>query len=37
MAGVVADARARGLKITPLCGYAAAWIRRHSDEVDLLA
>ena len=37
MAGVVADARARSLKITPLCGYAAAWIRRQSDGVDLLA
>lgn len=37
MEGVVADARARGLKITPLCGYAAAWIRRHPDAVDLLA
>jgi predicted GNAT family acetyltransferase len=37
MAGVVADARARGLKITPLCGYAAAWIRRHGDAADLLA
>jgi predicted GNAT family acetyltransferase len=37
MEGVVADARARSLKITPLCGYAAAWIRRQSDGVDLLA
>jgi predicted GNAT family acetyltransferase len=37
MAGVVADARARGLKITPLCGYAAAWLRRHPDAADLLA
>jgi predicted GNAT family acetyltransferase len=35
MAGVVADARARNLKITPHCGYAAAWIRRHPDSVDL--
>lgn len=37
MAGVVADARDRGLKITPLCGYAAAWLRRHGDAADLLA
>ncbi len=37
MAGVVADARRRGLKITPLCGYAAAWLRRHPDGSDLLA
>ncbi|MDO9472057.1 MAG: GNAT family N-acetyltransferase [Caulobacter sp.] len=37
MEGVVADARRRGLKITPLCGYAAAWLRRHGDAADLLA
>lgn len=37
MAGVAADARRQGLKITPLCGYAAAWLRRHGDAVDLLA
>ena len=37
MAGVVADARARALKITPLCGYAATWLRRHPDSADLLA
>ncbi len=37
MQGVAADVRARGLKITPLCGYAAAWIRRHPETVDLLA
>jgi predicted GNAT family acetyltransferase len=37
MEGVVADARARNLKITPLCGYAAAWIRRHGEAADLLA
>lgn len=37
MEGVVADARRRGLKITPLCGYAATWLRRHPDGSDLLA
>ncbi len=31
MAAVAADARARGLKITPICGYAAAWLRRSAD------
>lgn len=36
MEGVVAGARARGVKITPLCGYAAAWLRRHSEHADLL-
>lgn len=37
MEGVVADARAKGLKITPLCGYAAAWIKRHPAASQLLA
>ncbi len=37
MEGVAADARARGLKITPLCGYAAAWLRRHREHTDLVA
>jgi predicted GNAT family acetyltransferase len=34
---VMAAARAEGLKITPLCSYAAAWIRRHRQHHDLLA
>ena len=29
MQGIVDHARAEGLKIVPLCGYAAAWMRRH--------
>lgn len=33
----VADARAAGLKITPLCPYAAAQFRRHPDWHDVLA
>jgi hypothetical protein len=37
MAGVVAHARAEGVKITPLCSYAAAWMRRHPEHSDLLA
>ena len=36
MEGVVAQARAAGLKIMPTCSYAAAWMRRHSEEQDLL-
>ncbi|ATQ41857.1 GNAT family N-acetyltransferase [Caulobacter mirabilis] len=36
MEGVVADARAKGLKITPLCGYAAAWLKRHPETHELL-
>ena len=37
MQGVVELARAKGLKIVPLCSYAAAWIRRHREYHDVLA
>ena len=37
MEGVLAAARAEGLKVTPLCGYAAAYVRRHREHHDLLA
>jgi uncharacterized protein len=30
-------ARAAGLKILPHCSYAAAWVKKHPDEQDLLA
>jgi predicted GNAT family acetyltransferase len=36
MEGVLATARAEGLKVVPLCSYAAAYIRRHSRHQDLL-
>ncbi|MFS2014424.1 GNAT family N-acetyltransferase [Azospirillum sp. CT11-132] len=36
MAGVVETARTEGLKIVPLCSYAALWIRRNRHD-DLLA
>lgn len=36
MAGLAADARAQGLKITPICGYAAAWLRRSHEFRDLV-
>ena len=36
MEGVVETARAEGLKIVPLCSYAALWIRRNQHS-DLLA
>ena len=37
MAALAADARNRGLKITPICGYAAAWLRRSHEFRDLVA
>ena len=34
----IADhARARGQAVTPLCGYAVVWFKRHPDYADLLA
>lgn len=36
MAAVAAEARGRGLRITPICGYAAAWLRRSDEFRDLL-
>ena len=36
MAAVAADARAKDMKITPICGYAAAWLRRSSEYKDLI-
>ncbi|MDX9999286.1 MAG: GNAT family N-acetyltransferase [Phenylobacterium sp.] len=36
MAAIAADAQARGLKITPICGYAAAWLRRSTEYRDLV-
>lgn len=35
MENIVATAREEGLRITPLCSYAAAWMRRN--EPDLIA
>jgi predicted GNAT family acetyltransferase len=37
MQGVMEIARSEGSKVVPLCGYAAAWIRRHKEWRDLLA
>ena len=36
MEGVLAIARRDGLKVTPLCSYASAYIRRHPEHHDLL-
>lgn len=37
MRGVMEKARAEGLRVAPLCGYASAWILRHREFHDLLA
>ena len=37
VARAVADARRDGVKITPLCPYAAAQFRKHPDWADVLA
>jgi len=37
MEAVAQDVRSRGLKITPICGYAAAWLRRSKAHGDLVA
>ena len=36
MAAMSADIRAKGLKVTPICGYAAAWLRRSREFGDLV-
>lgn len=36
MAALAQDARDRGLTITPICGYAAAWLRRSKEFGDLV-
>lgn len=37
MTAVAETARSEGLKITPICGYAAAWLRRSPTYRDLLS
>jgi hypothetical protein len=36
MAALAADARAKNLRLTPICGYAAAWLRRSQEFRDLV-
>jgi uncharacterized protein len=36
VAGALDDIRERGLQITPLCPFVAAFLRRHPDYADLL-
>ncbi|HZH28802.1 MAG TPA: GNAT family N-acetyltransferase [Azospirillaceae bacterium] len=35
MEGIMQAARRDGLKIVPICSYAAAWMRRHGEYADL--
>jgi predicted GNAT family acetyltransferase len=37
VAGALDDARARGLKVRPVCPFVAAYIEQHPDYGDLLA
>ena len=37
LTAIAEEARLEGLKIVPICGYAAAWLRRSKDYRDLLA
>lgn len=37
MRALAEHARAEGLRLRPLCGYAAAWLRRHDEYGDLIA
>lgn len=36
MNDIAAYARDENLKIVPLCGYAASWLRRHAEYADLI-
>jgi predicted GNAT family acetyltransferase len=36
MQALADHARTEGVKLTPRCGYAVAWFRRHPDQGDVL-
>jgi predicted GNAT family acetyltransferase len=36
VAGALADIRARGLHVAPVCPFVAAYLRRHPEERDLV-
>jgi len=35
MLGLLEEARAEGVKVLPICGYARAWMQRHPEYRDL--
>lgn len=37
IAGALDDMRAQGLRVTPLCPFAAAYIERHPEYADLVS
>jgi hypothetical protein len=37
MEEIAQHARKENLKIVPICGYAAMWLKRHKEHQDLLA
>lgn len=37
MAKIASEARRGGVKIVPLCSYAAAWLQRSAENRDLIA
>jgi len=37
MEGIAAHAWAENLKILPICGYAASWLRKHKEHHGLMA
>jgi len=37
MEEIAQKARAENLKITPICGYAAVWMKKHKEYHDLLS
>jgi hypothetical protein len=37
MQAVVEYARAKGLKLRPICSYAVVWLKRHPEAADVMA
>ena len=37
MEGVMLDVKSQGMKARPICGYAASWLKRHSEYNEFIA